>query len=101
MQAGQGHRWFAAAYDLLDSLDKKRVELMRRSVAGAASGKVLELGAGTGSNLPFYNCDRLESLDATEPDPYMLQRAQTKLEALPSEARARVRLHQLPAESLP
>jgi ubiquinone/menaquinone biosynthesis C-methylase UbiE len=74
---------------------------LRRIVAGGARGRVFEIGAGTGSNLPFYNWSQVDGLDVTEPDPFMLQRLESKLEGLPAEARAKVRAQQAPAETLP
>jgi ubiquinone/menaquinone biosynthesis C-methylase UbiE len=74
---------------------------LRQFAAGGARGRVLEIGAGSGSNLPFYDWSLVERLDATEPDPFMLQRLQAKLGALPAEARAKVRAQEAPAESLP
>jgi ubiquinone/menaquinone biosynthesis C-methylase UbiE len=74
---------------------------LREFAAGGAQGRVLEVGAGTGSNLPFYKWPQIESLDLTEPDPFMLQRMQAKLGGLPAEARTKVRAQEAPAESLP
>jgi SAM-dependent methyltransferase len=96
------HRWFAFFYDkLIEPSDKKRMEPLRRFAAGGARGRVFEIGAGTGSNLPFYDWSQVDSLDVTEPDPFMRQRLRRKIDALPAEARAKVRLHEAPAEALP
>ena len=65
------------------------------------SGRVLEVGCGTGANLEHYDWQKIESFHATEPDPYMLKRVQPKLDALPAEARAKVTLTEAPAEALP
>jgi ubiquinone/menaquinone biosynthesis C-methylase UbiE len=46
---------------------------LRRAVVAAAEGRVLEIGAGTGRNLPLYR--RAEILIATDPDAAMLARA--------------------------
>jgi ubiquinone/menaquinone biosynthesis C-methylase UbiE len=73
----------------------------RRFVAGKAMGRVLEIGAGTGANIGFYDWNRVESLDLTEPDPFMLQHAGPKLDALPDGVRNKIRLREAPAEALP
>jgi ubiquinone/menaquinone biosynthesis C-methylase UbiE len=52
-----------------------RAELLRR-----AAGDVLELGSGTGLNLPHYPAG-ITSLTLTEPDPHMLRRLRQKLTA--------------------
>ncbi len=100
-QPNRGHRLFAALYDSIERLNRRRTDELRRAVAGAASGTVLELGCGTGGNFPFYTWSQLTSLDATEPDPFMLKRATAKLAALPPEIQAKVHLYQVGAEKLP
>jgi SAM-dependent methyltransferase len=52
----------------------KRFEPIRRSLAGGADGKVLEIGAGGAENLPYYPRDA--ELVLTEPEPVMAQRAE-------------------------
>ena len=97
-----GHRWHAALYDLvLEPSARHRTQPQRRFVAGEARGRVLEIGAGTGSNLTFYDWDRIESLDLTDPDPYMLDRIRPKLARLPLDVQTRVRCRLAPAEALP
>lgn len=95
------HRWFAAYYDRAMKADDRIVAPVRQFIAGQASGRVLEIGTGTGLNLPFYDWSRVESLDAAEPDVYMLDRARTRHEDLPASARSRVHLQEAPAEVLP
>jgi SAM-dependent methyltransferase len=91
-------RWHAALYDRIPWSEAKAGPL-RRFVAGGATGRVLEIGCGTGANLAYYDWSRVVSLDASEPDPYMLRRAEAKAAALP--AAAHVRLHNVGAEALP
>jgi ubiquinone/menaquinone biosynthesis C-methylase UbiE len=69
---------------------------VREEIAGGAKGRVLELGAGTGANFPYYS-DHAEEIVATEPDTYMLQRARRRAE----EVGRRTDLRQAPAEELP
>lgn len=98
------HRWYAAVYDpLLAASGAKYMEPLRASVVGGASGRVLELGCGTGANFAHYDWSKVDSLVATEPDPFMLRRAQTKLGSVAIEPaiRAKVSLLPSPAESLP
>ena len=83
----KGHRWFAATYDLLMRPGDSVLAPVRQFVAGGASGLVLEVGCGTGANLPYYDWERIESLDATEPDPFMLQRARRRASKLPPSSR--------------
>ena len=75
-------RFYAAVYDRLTRtselacLQQWRAELLRD-----LSGDVLEVGAGTGVNLPFYP-RRLTRLVLSEPDPHMRRRLETQVRAL-------------------
>src|SRR5215471_8381969 len=71
-------RWTitAPAYDrLARGSEEAGVRELRQSLIADASGRVLEIGAGTGANLPHYN-GRIESLVVTEPEAPMLRRLQ-------------------------
>jgi len=50
----------------------------RQELLADASGRVLEIGSGTGVNIPHYP-DTAEELVLTEPDPHMLRLLQEKL----------------------
>lgn len=77
----KGHRWSAALYDGFNrGTERKFISKHRAHVAGEADGRVLELGAGTGANFPYYT--KAEKVIATEPDPYMLERARRRLREL-------------------
>jgi ubiquinone/menaquinone biosynthesis C-methylase UbiE len=95
VSAERGHRWFATTYER-KGRKEERTEYardIRTRVAGGATGRVLEIGAGTGFNFPYYSPEA--SVVATEPDPEMLRRA---------EPRARehgIELGAGPAERLP
>lgn len=92
----RGHRIFAALYDRLGAGRERRWLGPRRAalLAGAA-GRVLEVGAGTGANLPHYG--EVEELILTEPDPAMRRRLERTADALGP----RVRVEACPAEDLP
>lgn len=68
----------------------RRGRLLRR-----ARGAVLEIGAGTGLNLPHYGA--LERLVLTEPDPQMAARLRRRARSLGREAE----VHEEGAEALP
>jgi ubiquinone/menaquinone biosynthesis C-methylase UbiE len=92
----EGHKWFAAVYDrMLAPAERGYMKDVRKEIAGEASGRVLEIGAGTGANFAHYQAG-LEVV-ATEPDPYMMRRAEAKAEA----SKARIELKQASADELP
>lgn len=65
---------FSAIYDPLLWIGERAGMAQRRSaLLRQATGRVLELGAGTGLNLPHYP-DNLEELVLTEPAPPMIGR---------------------------
>lgn len=55
----------------------------RRRAAAQARGVVLELGFGSGLNLPFYDPARVERLIALEPEPRLLRIARPRIVAAP------------------
>jgi ubiquinone/menaquinone biosynthesis C-methylase UbiE len=69
----------------------------REKVVPAAQGRVLEVGMGSGINLPFYDPSRIEFVWGLEPSEGMRRRAQKRLEAAPFE----VKLLDLPGEAIP
>lgn len=75
-------RWvaFGWIYDaLLAPWERLGLSRWRRRLVAPASGCVLEIGTGTGRNLPFYRQAR--RLVLTEPDPAMLSRARPRAAA--------------------
>jgi ubiquinone/menaquinone biosynthesis C-methylase UbiE len=71
------------------------VRELREGLLTDATGRVLEIGGGTGLNLPFY--DAADSLVVTEPEPAMLRRLEAKTRAQAH----RAEVVQAPAEDLP
>jgi ubiquinone/menaquinone biosynthesis C-methylase UbiE len=68
-------RWFALGYDrFFDRIDERGGRELRRRLIEPATGMVLEIGVGTGRNLPLYgNASRVLGL---EPDAGMRARAE-------------------------
>lgn len=92
----KGHKWFAAIYDkMLASEEKKFLGAIRAEMLKDVTGNVLEIGAGTGVNFQYYQPGA--NVTATEPDPYMLERAKKRA----SEAKVAIELRQVAAEELP
>ncbi len=90
------HRAIAVVYDIF-MLPQELLGLRRQRVrtASEATGVVLELGVGTGLNLPHYT--RAERIVGVDPDPHMLKRARRRA----AEAPCPVQLIEASAESLP
>ena len=63
---GIRRKFFAATYDVqIRKAERAGLTEMRRSLLAQASGRVLEVGGGTGSNLAQY-CPPVASLTVTE-----------------------------------
>src|SRR3954451_22890138 len=63
------HPLFAAVYDRLTMpAEAAGLAERRRRLLSAARGRVLEVGAGTGHNLPHYQAGDVESVTLIEPD---------------------------------
>jgi ubiquinone/menaquinone biosynthesis C-methylase UbiE len=90
-------RFFAMTYDRqMTKVEKAGLRACREGLLAAAAGQVLEIGAGTGSNLRFYG-PAVESLTLTEPQIPMLRRLERKArEQAPGATVLRA-----PAEDLP
>jgi ubiquinone/menaquinone biosynthesis C-methylase UbiE len=93
----RGHRWFAAMYDrTVGGTERALGPRVRPRLMGEAHGRVLEVGAGTGASFSYYPPDA--QVIATEPDPYMLERARKRLSELDRDG---IELRQATAEELP
>ena len=73
-------RFFAVMYDrMMAGTEKAVLTDLRRELVAQARGSVLEIGAGTGANLPFYG-NAVERLVVAEPESPMAQRLARKLD---------------------
>jgi ubiquinone/menaquinone biosynthesis C-methylase UbiE len=74
-------RIFGALYDrFMNSIENAHLRSRRSRLLSDLSGRVLEVGVGTGTNFEHYN-DSIE-LIGIEPSPYMMPRAEKKKEVL-------------------
>jgi len=90
-------RVFAALYDrALKETEDGGLREMRRELLATASGRTIDIGAGTGVNLGLFPAAVTE-LVLSEPDPHMAKRLRR---ALPGADRS-IELVQAPAEGLP
>jgi ubiquinone/menaquinone biosynthesis C-methylase UbiE len=90
-------RIFAASYDrLMAGTEAATLHAHREALLAEASGRVLEIGGGTGANLPFYG-EAVEALAVTEPEAPMARRLEHHLR----DHSVPVELLQARAEELP
>ena len=89
-------RVFAALYDpMMRPAEKGALGRLRDEVVGSARGAVLEIGAGTGLNVPRYH--DVDRLVASEPEEPMRRRLLARV----GSATVPVEVVAAPAESLP
>lgn len=90
-------KFFALTYDrLMAKAEQAGLHALRERLLAGASGDVLEIGAGTGLNLPCYG-PGVRSLTMTEPEPPMLRRLEQRVR----EHRPSATVLRAPAEDLP
>jgi ubiquinone/menaquinone biosynthesis C-methylase UbiE len=90
------HPIFAALYERMGvSMERRWMGGRRRRLLAGARGAVLEIGGGTGANLPHYR--DVDRVIVTEPDPFMRRRLVRKL----ADARVPVEVSAAGAEELP
>jgi ubiquinone/menaquinone biosynthesis C-methylase UbiE len=88
---------FALTYDRqMAGTERAGLRAFRERLLAGAHGDVLEIGGGTGANLPCYG-PGVRSLTITEPQPAMLRRLQRRI----GEHRPSARVLRAPAEDLP
>ncbi len=89
--------FFAVTYDRqMAKIERAGLHAFREGLLAGASGRVLEIGGGTGANLPFYG-SAVESLTITEPESPMLHRLERKVR----ERAPLTTVLRAPAEDLP
>jgi len=94
---GLRRSFFALTYDRqLAKVERAGLQALRQRLLADASGRVLEVGGGTGANLPFYG-PGVESLTITEPEPPMLRRLERRVH----EQAPQTKVLRAPAEDLP
>ena len=90
-------RCFAAFYDRsVKSIEDAGLRETRRQVLSAASGRTIDIGAGTGVNIELFPA-AVEELVLAEPDPHMAVRLRRCLAA----SGAAAEIVEAPAERLP
>lgn len=75
----------------------KDIQDQREKVVPLAKGQVLEIGMGSGLNIPHYNAENIELVWGLEPSEGMRKKAQANLKRAPFE----VRWLDLPSEEIP
>jgi ubiquinone/menaquinone biosynthesis C-methylase UbiE len=90
-------RGFAAVYDRgLKATEEAGLHEMRRATLAAATGRTIDIGAGTGVNLELFP-EAVSELVLAEPDPHMRKQLRAKLAASGVDGSA----IEAPAEKLP
>jgi ubiquinone/menaquinone biosynthesis C-methylase UbiE len=75
--------WFAPFYDgFMRRSEEACVGAWRKELLENVSGEVLDVGAGTGANLPFFSAS-VEHVVATEPDRSMAKRLRARAKGAP------------------
>ena len=93
----KGHRWFAFFYSrFIARAEQRQWGEQRRRLMEGLTGRVVEVGVGSGTSLSYYAGD--VQVVATEPDPHMLKRARQRLQEL---GITNIDIKQAPAEQLP
>jgi ubiquinone/menaquinone biosynthesis C-methylase UbiE len=92
---------FAMTYDRqMARAEQAGLHAMRERLLAGAAGQVLEIGAGTGGNLPCYG-PAVEALTMTEPEPAMIRRLERRARDQAHAQAPEVMVLRAPAEDLP
>lgn len=79
------------------AMSAKPIRYQRKKVVPQAQGRVLEIGFGSGHNLPFYDPSKVSHLWALEPSAEMRERAAERVAASPLP----IEYLDLPGEQIP
>ncbi|ASK62783.1 SAM-dependent methyltransferase [Virgibacillus phasianinus] len=89
-------KWFPRFYDIaMKPLENTRFKKIRARLIGKATGRVLEIGSGSGVNFSYYL--NVDQVDAIEPNPLMSDLSHKSIR----NSKVSIRLHQVNAEKLP
>jgi len=93
------HPRFATFYEWFARLGQQRrlIDPLREASAGQAYGVAVEVGAGNGLNFSWYDPQKIERVEAIEPDSAMLAYARERA----GQARVPITLTQASVEALP
>ncbi|QBP41239.1 class I SAM-dependent methyltransferase [Paenisporosarcina antarctica] len=70
--------WFPRIYDIaMNPLEHTYFKRIRTTLIRKAKGRVLEIGSGTGVNIPYYT--NAIKIDAIEPNPLMSKRSYKRI----------------------
>ncbi|WP_088051903.1 class I SAM-dependent methyltransferase [Virgibacillus dakarensis] len=87
---------FPRVYDMaMLPLERTKFNKIRKALVSKASGRVLEIGSGTGINFPYYR--NASQVDAIEPNPVMNKRSNKRIES----SRIPIQPYLMKAEKLP
>jgi ubiquinone/menaquinone biosynthesis C-methylase UbiE len=90
------HPLFARLWSLMSRHEPKEIRRHRDELLAGLSGRVIEVGAGAGSNFGHYPAT-VDEVVAVEPEPYLRERAR----AAAAEARVRIEVVDGVADALP
>lgn len=74
--------FFARVWPVVATHEAEAIKAMRRENLAGLSGRVLEVGAGIGTNFPHYP-DSVDEVIAVEPEPRLAAQARAAAEAVP------------------
>lgn len=95
------HPHFARFYErMISGAEKAGLAEMRRELLSRAEGRTIEIGAGTGLNLPHYT-PSVTRLALTEPDPHMARLMRERLDHDGPPAAIETEIVEAGAEALP
>jgi ubiquinone/menaquinone biosynthesis C-methylase UbiE len=85
---GLNERLFALWYPVVSAVSERGGQRETRAkLVSQARGRTLEIGAGSGLNLPHYT-DAVDALVVTEPSPHMFRHLRGRLESAPPRTRS-------------